>query len=53
MKVEIEQTGLITKQGNQYLIVIQKENWPKIEKVLGRKLHVKFILEPVQMKIEV
>lgn len=37
-KVTIEQTGMITKQGSQYLLVIQKANWSKIDKMLNKKI---------------
>lgn len=52
MHQTIKQTGMITKQGEQYLIVIQKANWPKIAKLLGRKLDQEIVLDIAEMKIE-
>jgi hypothetical protein len=38
-KVTIKQSGVIVKQGKQYLVVIQQKNWKAIEKLKGKKLN--------------
>lgn len=49
-KVTIEQQGVITKQGDQYLIVIQKFNWPSIEPFLDMKLDEHIVLERITIE---
>lgn len=49
-KVIIEQQGVITKQGEQYLIVIQKKNWSLIESLLDIKLDEEIILERITIE---
>lgn len=47
-KVTIEQDNVVAKQGENYLILIQKKNWPKITPMLHRKLHVEITMSTIE-----
>ena len=47
-KVTIEQFSVIAKQGDNYLVLIQKKNWPKITSLLHKKLNVELTFSTIE-----
>ena len=49
-KVTIEQTGIITQQGDQLFILLQKKNHPLLQDFLDIKVDEEIILERITIE---